>query len=206
MPIRFFRKKRGDVVQQPSPVLFQDTLSSKTSLDIPTISLPLPQSDLLDLALLESEAMRFLLDKEVARVKRYQRQMGLFLFLCEVTGNTNLITQLRHDYRQRCALTIARRLRIHDYLGVWADTQLLCILPETDLEQSVYVAGEIMQELEKELASNLLTENIKMTLHFGVSHYGVLPVAAEELIEQTELALQKSMKQSGNRICVYQAD
>ncbi|WP_424196069.1 hypothetical protein ACMYR3_07645 [Ampullimonas aquatilis] len=206
MPIRFFRKKRGDVVQQPSPVLFSDLLTSKASLDIPTVSITQPQSDLFDITLLESEAIRFLLEKEVARVKRYQRQMGLFLFSCHLADVSLLTSHQLQEYRQRCALIIGRRLRIHDYLGIWADTQLLCILPETDLEQSIFVAGEMMQELEKEFLSSLNVDDTKLTMHFGVNHYGVIPVTAGQLMQQTELALQKSIEQGGNRVSVYQTE
>ncbi len=100
------------------------------------------------------------------------------------------------------ATIIKQSVREVDLVGRYGGEEFCVFLPETRLENGLYVAERIWKAVEKHVF-HAYDETLKMTVSVGISAFPEDAFENIELIEKADLALYYAKRKGRNRVIVY---
>jgi diguanylate cyclase (GGDEF)-like protein len=142
------------------------------------------------------------LDREIQKAQRYDRPLTVVIFdLDQFESYNRLFGRLEGDQVLRIAGTIIRDgLRTVDIPCRYGGEELAVILPETDLDNGLFVAERTRKAVETHAFS------LKhVTISGGLAVYPTDAKDPKELMKKAEAALEKAKQSGRNRIVAYSA-
>lgn len=147
----------------------------------------------------------YLLQKAVARAKRYSRQFGILFF--DIDNFKSINDSLGHDLGDKLLVKIAERIssaiRENDLIARVGSDEFAIILDELDENFGAGIAAErIMESLNT--AFTVENHKVFVTASTGIATYPDSGDNKEELIKHADLALYKA-KETGRNIYQFYA-
>ena len=138
------------------------------------------------------------LEAEFSRVKRYKREMSLFILDIDHFKNYNdRYGHLTGDEALReLAGVLQGNTRGVDVVARYGGEEFAVILPETDIEEAIAFAERIRVSAEE--ARGHLSD---LTVSIGVSAYNQHILKAEDIIRNADMALYEAKGGGRNRVC-----
>jgi diguanylate cyclase (GGDEF)-like protein len=96
--------------------------------------------------------------------------------------------------------TIKENIRQIDFIGRYGGEELSIVLPETDKQESMYVAERIRAAIESKLLV-VYDEGLRVTVSIGVSTYPHDASLAKALIDKADQALYLAKQAGRNKVC-----
>ncbi|MFH1094472.1 MAG: diguanylate cyclase [Candidatus Omnitrophota bacterium] len=145
------------------------------------------------------------LQTEVARVQRYPHPLSLIMFdIDEFKAFNDTYGHPMGDMvLSQIAREIKKTVRRVDIACRYGGEEFAIILPETKLEEAVYVAEKIRSCVEALcFDTGKGTKKKKMTVSGGVAHFQP-GMNKEELVHNADVSLYKAKSGGKNKICVH---
>jgi two-component system cell cycle response regulator len=138
------------------------------------------------------------LEAEFSRVKRYKREMSLFILDIDHFKDYNdRYGHLTGDEALReLAGVLQGNTRGVDVVARYGGEEFAVILPETDIEEAIAFAERIRVSAEE--AGGHLAD---LTVSIGVSAYDEHIPKAEDIIRNADMALYEAKRGGRNRVC-----
>lgn len=141
------------------------------------------------------------IEEECSRNRRFKRSMSIIMLDVDHFKNVNdTLGHLYGDFVLKEMVTIIKnRIREIDLLARYGGEEFVILLPETDKDQSLFLAEEIRKIIEKH---QFIWRGNKMdiTISLGVSSLNNETCKLEELMKEADDALYLS--KDGGRNCV----
>ncbi|MCZ6806730.1 MAG: GGDEF domain-containing protein [Deltaproteobacteria bacterium] len=144
-----------------------------------------------------------MLDKEVARAKRYKRTFSLLMFDIDHFKHINdTFGHLAGDaiLRQLGAVTLGR-LRQNDVIARIGGEEFALITPEVGLDGASELAGKI-NRLIRDTRFEFEGTRVEVTVSVGVAEWQSHYDAAEDLFKAADEKLLEAKRLGRNRVCV----
>jgi len=150
-----------------------------------------------------------LFDKELERSRRYEKE---FCCLALDIDNFKIINnkyghQTGDEILQDISDLMKDNLRLTDIHARYGDNRFMCLLPETNMEQSVNFSKRLRRLLEgKKVLHRDTNEAVNTTISIGIAACNPVKdkdVGSNDIINQAETALENAKKSGGNRIQCY---
>ncbi|MFH0790825.1 MAG: diguanylate cyclase [Candidatus Omnitrophota bacterium] len=145
-----------------------------------------------------------LLQKEIARAKRYNRSLALVIldvdnFKVYNDKNGHPLGDLA---LKKLAWVIKNSLRESDFEARYGGEEFVVILPDTSLSGAVVAAERLRILVERtQFEKEEVLPNKKFTISIGVAAYPQNADSRETLIERTDQALYQAKGEGRNRVC-----
>lgn len=145
-----------------------------------------------------------LLQKEIARAKRYNRSLALVIldvdnFKVYNDKNGHPLGDLA---LKKLAWVIKNSLRESDFEARYGGEEFVVILPDTSLSGAVVAAERLRILVERtQFEKEEVLPNKKFTVSIGVAAYPQNADSRETLIERTDQALYQAKGEGRNRVC-----
>ena len=141
--------------------------------------------------------MNELLQEHLENVKRYEDPFSLILFDID---NFKLVNDhFGHNVGDQVLIMIAKitqnSLRKTDFISRWGGEEFLIVLPKTLIEEAVFIAEKLRQEIE----SATYSPHNKVTCSFGVTQYRDT-LEIEEIVNKADNALYQAKNSGKNRV------
>jgi len=93
------------------------------------------------------------------------------------------------------AKLIGERIRASEILARWGGEEFLLVLPQTDMENAVHLAGELRTLMQKHAFPQVGT----VTASFGVTQYA-RGDSMDSLLHRADIALYRAKESGRNRV------
>jgi diguanylate cyclase (GGDEF)-like protein len=147
------------------------------------------------------------LKNEIARSKRYQKQISFFLLEIDSSealkdDSNEKVTDLLRSY---LVGVFRRNIRNIDRIYSYEDKKFVVILPETDKIEAITVASRLIEMVRKKppLDPDGLLTSQKVTISIGVCGYPEDGNSNGELMNAAMEALRQAESEGGNRLSVH---
>jgi len=141
--------------------------------------------------------IEFLYENELARIKRYKRDLSVIFF--DVDDFKQVNDTLGHAVGDHVLVKIAYivkdNIRNEDFFGRWGGEEFLIVLPETNKEKASKVASILKDKIN---AYNFCI-NKKITCSFGVSQFKDFD-SADSLLTRADNAMYHVKKNGKNEV------
>ncbi len=146
------------------------------------------------------------LERHVAHVSRYHRPCGLLTIDLDNFKKTN--DTLGHTagdaVLKNVTRVLERTLRQTDTIGRLGGDEFAVLLPETDTQEAVIVAGKLVKRLREALMM-VDSQSLRGSASIGVSAFdGYREVSADELMLEADRALYEAKEAGRDRWSLYQ--
>ncbi len=144
-----------------------------------------------------------MLDKEVARAKRYKRTFSLLMFDIDHFKRINdKFGHLAGDaiLRQLGAVTLGR-LRLNDVIARIGGEEFALITPEVNLEGAGELAGKI-NRLVRDTRFEFEGTRVEVTVSVGVAEWQAHYEEAEDVFKAADEKLFEAKRTGRNRVCL----
>ena len=146
------------------------------------------------------------LDRHVAHVTRYRRPCGLLTIDLDNFKKTN--DTLGHTagdaVLKNVTRVLERTLRQTDTIGRLGGDEFAVLLPETDTQEAVIVAGKLVKRLREALMM-VDSQSLRGSASIGVSAFdGYREVSADELMLEADRAMYEAKEAGRDRWSLYQ--
>jgi len=153
------------------------------------------------------------LEEETARARRYKQDLSLIF--CDIDH----FKSINDNYGHHCGdiilkevgellgggmgdLKIVSRLRKSDIIARYGGEEFVVILPETATENAA-IAAEKMRKALEDFTFHINSEEISVTMSFGVAGLDDQVKDAEDLIQRADHAMYKAKESGRNQVEVY---
>jgi len=135
------------------------------------------------------------------------RQSDLSILLFDVDDFKKINDKYGHAFGDEVLCRIAQvtteTLRVGDILGRIGGEEFLCVLPRTDTEQAIEVAGRIKNNIRDTLFINDEQEQVTITVSIGISALDETQQDRATLYVQSDKALYQAKHQGKDQIVSY---
>ena len=144
------------------------------------------------------------LDREFARSKRYKNQLSLALFDIDHFKNVN--DTYGHQFGDKVIAEISKiirnSLRKTDYVARYGGEEIVLILPETPINQTMIPIERIRTKIQDHCFTHA-GKSIQVTVSCGLAGIDFDVNTYEELILRTDKALYESKRNGRNQTTIY---
>lgn len=142
-----------------------------------------------------------LLDQEIKRSKRYDRELSLIITDIDnfKTFNDTYGHQLGDQVLKSVARVIRENLRSHDMAARYGGEEFALILPETDTNKAARVAEKI-RKLVAAMEIPHEDHHLRVTISIGVATFPIHAAEKQALIRSADNALYAAKKEGKNRV------
>lgn len=145
-----------------------------------------------------------LLQKELSRAKRYERNLGCLILDIDNFDDTNKKYgyQFGDEILRDIAELIKENLRIADILARYESDRFICLLPESD-DNAAMISSKRLRGLIEGMVFENKSGSVHVTVSIGLTSYKPAPddkTDIRNIITLAEKALKKAKEGGGNRI------
>jgi diguanylate cyclase (GGDEF)-like protein len=140
-------------------------------------------------------------EQEFSRTRRYQRPLSIMMIDIDYFRNIN--NDYGHDVGDKAlklvATTIKQCLRFIDEFGRFGGEEFVVLLPETKIEDALFVAERIRQSVAQ-ISMELKSIHRQITVSIGVADFINTDESLDQLLKRADQALFKAKDQGRNQI------
>lgn len=148
------------------------------------------------------------LDKLVQKTINKGGELTVLLF--DIDDFKQINDQYGHPFGDEviCRVTdiTQQTLRAADVVGRIGGEEFLCVLPRTDVEQSLIIAERLRSNIQSALFSTDEQEQVGITISIGISELGDDASTRNELYVQSDKALYQAKHRGKNQVVVYKTN
>jgi diguanylate cyclase (GGDEF)-like protein len=150
-----------------------------------------------------------LMHTELARARRHGIAVSCLLMQADRIPIEDVrpaaLEQLRDALRSELGALVREKTRGHDHVGMLEDDRYVLMLPHTDVEQALRVAGRIASAFgDLEILGPVGEASFQPTLSVGVVYCDDPDVLFfETILRRAEIALERAQAAGGDRCTVY---
>lgn len=139
------------------------------------------------------------ISREVERARRYSQPLCLLLLDIDFFKKVNDV----HGHQKgdmvlsEIASIISDNIRMNDIAARYGGEEVVVILPETSLENSLTAAEKLRVSIEKE---SLVRTGLEITVSIGAAEFKAVDHAVQDLISRTDAALYNAKDNGRNRV------
>jgi diguanylate cyclase (GGDEF)-like protein len=137
------------------------------------------------------------IEKEVARAKRYGHYPSMIIMDIDYFKNVNdnYGHKVGDSVLRQLSTSMQEHLRVNDFIYRWGDEEFAILLPETNAQETIYVA----EKLRKYISQLCFEQNLSLTCSFGVAQYDKTQTI-DQLFVNTDRAVYKAKELGRNRV------
>ncbi|MDZ4201539.1 MAG: diguanylate cyclase [Gallionella sp.] len=147
-----------------------------------------------------------MLEEEISRSRRYQRQVSMLLIDIDHFKRVN--DTYGHVAGDRVLEGISRVLetgvRHEDKLCRYGGEEIAVILPESSVQAAVYSAERLRTSVEEASFRDDEGQEIKITVSIGVATLPAQVPSLQELVNASDAALYVAKESGRNRVCLFE--
>lgn len=149
-----------------------------------------------------------LLENEIIRSKRYERNISVLLLDIDHFKNVNDTYGHRagdtilHDLSER----LVNRVRLSDTVCRYGGEEITIILPETDTDAAKNIAEDLRIAIEQKQFEIEDGRSIPITVSIGLSTYPLHAQELADIVSKADSALYKAKQNGRNKVCVYDTE
>lgn len=136
-------------------------------------------------------------EMEIKRAERYGQALSLVMF--DIDQFKRINDTFGHlagdDVLIHVAKLIGERIRASEILARWGGEEFILVLPETDMESAVHLAGELRTLMQEYVFPQVGT----VTASFGVTQYS-RGDSMDSLLHRADIALYRAKESGRNRV------